>query len=78
MATRPSDEFDPAPSYVFPSVTAGERKIIESLLDDLHTIRRRLHAELCDVGEFVEALRRFKRFIRWNGLEVALKDELSS
>jgi hypothetical protein len=58
--------------------TLEERKIKQSLLDELHTVRRRLHAELCDVGEFVEALKRFKRFIRRYGLKVALKEELSS
>jgi hypothetical protein len=58
--------------------TSEERKIKQSLLDELHTVRRRLHAELCDVGEFVEALRRFKRFIRRYGLKVALKEEQSS
>jgi hypothetical protein len=36
----------------------------ESLLDEVHTARRRFQAELCDIGEFVEALRRFKKFIR--------------
>ncbi len=36
----------------------------ESLLDELHTARRRFQAELCEIGEFVEALRRFKKFVR--------------